>query len=153
MSALPETTKKFLEVAGLPVEAAPFLSFAPETLHWLAQAGADLDQLYWLGSDGSGNPLVADEDGVVWLIDHETTGRRTLVNSSVPTLAECVLAYRNFVAETIAVGGDDAYLDGEIPKGAIEKLSSSIQAIDNAGAQSGSFWGEELLRLSAEAGI
>ena len=151
VSRLPENTKRFLETAGLPIAAAPFLSFAPGTLDWLRQAGDDLDRFFPLGSDGSGDPLAVDEDGIVWLIDHEAPARRTLVNSSVSALAECLLAYRALVVEAVAIGGENAVLDGRIPRHLIEAFSGSIAIVDPTAAQPGSFWGWEVSRLSAEA--
>lgn len=150
-SALPEITKHFLRVAGMPQEAAPFLSFASTTLRWLGNAKGDLNQLYSIGSDESGNPIVVDKNGVVWLIDHEMTSRRTFVNSSVPMLADCLLAYRGFVAEAVAIGGDDALLYGRISHSIIKRVFDSIKMIDHPAARSGSFWDGELSRLSEEA--
>lgn len=150
-SGLPEDTKRFLVAAGLPQEAAPCLSFAPGTLDWLRQPGDDLDCFYALGSDGSGNPFAVDEDGVVWLIDHERPCLRTLVNSSVAALAECLLAYRTLVTEAVAIGGEDACLDGRIPRHIIEAFSRSVNDVDSEVAGSETFWSQELSRLMAEA--
>jgi hypothetical protein len=88
-------------------------------------------------------------DGVVWLIGHDLPTRRSLMNSSLPALAQCLVAYRTLVAEVIASEGDDAYLDGRIPKQMIDAFSVSVRAIDPAAATSETFWGGELLRLDA----
>jgi hypothetical protein len=151
VNRLPEDTKRFLEAAGLPQDAAPFLSFSPGTLDWIRQPGDDLGCFYALGFDGSGNPFAVDEDGVVWLIDHENPHIRTLVNSSVASLAGCLLAYRSMVAETISIGGEDAFLEGYIPRHAIEAFSRSVSNVDSKASGSGTFWGQELARLMAEA--
>jgi len=71
------------------------------------------------------------------------------MNSSLPALAQCLVAYRTLVAEVIASEGDDAYLDGRIPKQMIDAFSVSVRAIDPAAATSETFWGGELLRLDA----
>lgn len=151
VSRMPESAKQFLESAGLPQEAAPFLSFGPGGLDWLRRPGDDLDRYYAVGTDASGDPLVVDEDGVVWLIDHEAPDHRTLVNSSVQALADCLLAYRNLVVETVATGGEDALLNGLIPRRAIEACSGGFSAVDSVAVRSGTFWGQELSRLFAEA--
>jgi len=145
-SALPDEVKNFLHVAGLPDEAAPFLSFKPLTLEWLGNA----DRRYPIGSDGSGNPIVIDEQGVVWLIDHEAPTRTSLVNSTVGTLADCLIAYRGLVTEVISIGGDDAFLDGRVPKHLTERFAASVCASDPAAAQPGTFWAGEVSRLFAE---
>lgn len=146
-SKLPNDVKHFLTVAGLPAEAAPFLTFGPDTLDWLDQLD-DSASLYPLGSDGSGDPIVVDMHGVVWLIDHDQPTHRSLMNSSLPALAQCLIAYRTLVEEVIASEGDDAYLDGRIPKHMTDAFSESVRAIDPAAATSETFWGGELSRLN-----
>jgi hypothetical protein len=146
-SALPEEAKDFLATAGLPVEAAPFLSFKPLPLRWLGEQ----EQRYPIGLDGNGDPLVVDELGVVRLIDHEAPTHAILVNSSVRSLAECLIAYRTLVSETVSLGGEDAYIDGRVPKHLIDALSASISASDPPAGQAATFWGMELSRLISEA--
>jgi len=148
---MPESVRQFLENAGLPQEAAPFLSFGPGKLDWLRRPEDDLDRYSVVGTDGSGDPLVVDEDGVVWRIDHEAPDQKTLVNSSMQALAECLLAYRNLVLETVALGGEGAYLNGLTPGRIIEAFSSAVAGVDAAAGRPGTFWGQELSRLLAEA--
>lgn len=147
-SKLPEDVKHFLVVAGLPAEAAPFLTFGPGTLDWLDPLD-DSASLYPVGSDGSGDSIAVDLHGVVWLIDHEQPTHRSLMNSSVPALARCLIAYRTLVAEVIASEGDDAYLNDRIPKHMTEAFSKAVRAIDPDAATSETFWGRELSRLNA----
>ncbi|MBS0504913.1 MAG: SUKH-4 family immunity protein [Proteobacteria bacterium] len=144
---LPAATQDFLVAGGLPQEAAPFLTFGPETLDWLRQPGDDLDRLYALGSDGSGDPLAVDDCGRVWQIDHERPHRKVLVNTSVAALAQCLLAYRTLIAEAVTVGGEDAFLDGRIARHAIDAFYRSIDGVDREAAGPGTFWGQELSRL------
>ena len=91
----------------LPRESAPFLSFdqAEHPLpvweafaspsDWSAEDRQRLAAYRMIGSDGSGNPICVEEgSGAVWLLDHEDWFRtRQFVNTSVPRLAECLLAY------------------------------------------------------------
>ena len=151
-SELPPSAKLFLEAAGLPKEAAPFLNFGPTSLDWLGRSRQDdFETYYAVGSDGAGNPFVVDPKGTVCLIDHEAPGRMTFVNSSVEALAECLLAYRSLVMATVAAGGEDAFLDGRISRQMIEAFSGSVGAVDSAAVRPGSFWAGELSRLFAEA--
>lgn len=143
---IPESAKRFLQSAGLPSEAAPFLSFQPIRLDWL---GPRSEEFYGVGSDGAGNPLAIDADGAIWLIDHEAPDRRMFVNSSVEVLAESLLAYRRLVEEATEAGGEDSFLDGSVPEHAIDTLSRSISAVDHASIGAGTFWAAELSSLRA----
>jgi len=105
---------------------------------------------YPIGSDGDGSPIVIDERGVVWLIDHETPTRASFVNSTVGALADCLIAFRALVRETISTGGDDAFLDGHVPKHLTEDFAASVTALDPAALQTGTSWGGEISRLIAE---
>ena len=97
--------KAFLVQAGLPADAAPFLTFdAPKSadLPTVAEQWGVADELRRyrvIGSDGSGNPIVLDEKSegeVVWL-DHENRFSRALMNKSIRQMAESLLAYRKLV--------------------------------------------------------
>ncbi len=150
-SHIPQSAKRFLETAGLPKEAAPFLTFGQASLNWLGRSGQfDGESYYAVGFDGAGNPFAIDSEGTVWLIDHEAPDHMTFVNSSVQTLAECLLTYRKLVVATIAAGGEDAFLDGRIPRGIAEAFSRSVEMADSAAVRSESFWGIELSGLIAE---
>jgi hypothetical protein len=104
--SLPADAARFLVEVGLPRSCAPFLAFddvARGPLSLVAFYGshqfspADLARLasfYVVGSDGGGNPLCLDSahGGEIVMLDHEDGFRtRTLVASSVETLAEALL--------------------------------------------------------------
>jgi hypothetical protein len=148
---VPDETRAFLQVAGLPAEAAPFLSFEPGDLSWLQADDLvpDLASYLAIGSDGEGSPFVVDGSGIVWLIDHEAPSRRSYVNSSVHLLAECLLAYREVVVETITIGGEDAFLDERVPEALIGSLAARIETADASALGAGTFWQGELNRLRA----
>jgi hypothetical protein len=59
------------------------------------------------------------------------------VNSTLEALADCLIAYRALVTATVSVGGDDAFLDGRVPKHLIERFAASVSASDPAAAQPG----------------
>jgi hypothetical protein len=91
----------------LPEEAAPFLTFGefasqpriwevfgiPE--QWPQAERSRLDAWRMIGSDSAGDPICIEETtGAVWVLNHENRFRtRVFFNSSVPQLAECLLAY------------------------------------------------------------
>lgn len=151
--------KSFLAQAGLPQDAAPFLSFeAPKSgpLPTLAQKWKlppSFAVFRLIGSDGSGNPLALDEsqNGEVVLLDHDLKFARVLVNKSIRQLAESLLAYRKLVRATQEEFGEDAYLDGQTSPAARQELRSELATIDAAAMQADCFWHAELQNLDANA--
>jgi hypothetical protein len=157
--ATAEEDKTFLLQAGLPSEAAPFLTFevpsAGELTTVAAQwnLGKEFQRYRAIGSDGSGNPFAIDEGqgGEVVCLDHDNRFSRVLVNKSVRQLAESLLAYRKLVEDTRAEFGDDAFLDGKTSPAARARLQQELSRIDSDAMQPGCFWHGELQNLSANA--
>lgn len=152
--------KAFLVQAGLPADAAPFLTFdAPKSadLPTVAEQWGVADEFRRyriIGSDGSGNPIALDEQSegeVVWL-DHENRFSRALMNTSVRQMAESLLAYRKLVIDTQAEFGPDAFLDGKASVAARRKLKEELTRIDPEAVMPGCFWHGELQNLDANAG-
>jgi hypothetical protein len=134
---------KMVVIGGevLPASAAPCLDFTstarPQRIYecfgsasdWSESERVRLENFLVIGGDGAGNPICLEEPGgTVVLLDHEDRFHtRQFVNSSIPQLAECLLAYL-----------------GE------EKASSfqpAVQAIDPAALKEGAFWQCELSLL------
>jgi len=110
---LPSEAKYFLVEGGLPKSAAPFLSFedvakgllriwqvygTATPQFWKDEDRRRLQSFCIIGSDGVGNPICLDEqnNGRVVLLDHEDNFRTiTFMNSGIPELAECLLAFRD----------------------------------------------------------
>lgn len=152
--------KALLVEAGLPTDAAPFLSFkAPKSAELPTVAeqwgtGTEFERYRVIGSDGSGNPITLDtqtQEGVV-LLDHENRFARIVMNTSVRQMAESLLAYRKFVEDTQAEFGPDAFLDGKTSVAARTNLKAALTQIDAASLKPGSFWDGELNNLDANAG-
>jgi len=158
--ALAEEDKAFLLQAGLPENAAPYLTFdEPESgeLPTVAEQWslAKVFKRYRaIGSDGSGNPIALDErqNGEVVYLDHENEFAPVLVNKSIRQLAESLLAYRKLVKDTQAELGEDAFLDGQTSVAARKKLKQELTRIDPAAMKAGCFWHGELKNLDANAG-
>lgn len=153
-----EADKTFLSQAGLPVSAAPFLNFtAPDSgelptlaaLWDLAEAFAAYREI---GSDGGGNSIALDENnnGEVVLIDHDNDFSRQLVNTSIPQLAESLLAYRKLVNDMSDECRDDTVLGGKPSPSACKALRNELTRIDPAAMQAGCFWHNEVEMLEAE---
>jgi len=157
---LSEDDIAFLEQAGLPKDAAPFLSFEAPKTGELPSVAAVWSQpkafasYRVIGSDGSGNPIALDKTGTgeVILLDHDNGFARFLVNTSVRQLAESLLAYRKFVRDTQGEFGEDAFLDGNSSPAARNELRRELARIDSATLDSSCFWHGELSNLDAEAG-
>ena len=157
---LSEEDRTFLVQAGLPEDAAPFLTFdVPES----GQLPTVADQ--WkqpkafaayrvIGSDGSGNPIALDENnnGEVVLLDHENKFAKVLVNKSIRQLAESLLAYRKLVNDTQDEFGEDAFLDGKTSPASRKALRQELARIDPAAIKASCFWHAELQNLDANAG-
>jgi len=158
--ALAAEDKAFLVQAGLPADAAPFLTFdAPKSadLQTVAEQWGrenEFQRYRVIGSDGSGNPIALDENhqGEVVCLDHENRFARVLMNTSIRQMAESLLAYRKLVEDSQAAFGPDAFLDGKTSAAAREELRQGLTAIDPAAMQPGCFWHGQLQTLDANAG-
>lgn len=151
--------KAFLTQAGLPTDAAPFVSFDAPTsgeLPTLADQyglSAEFRRYRIIGSDGSGNPIALDEQsqGEVVCLDHESRFASTLMNTSIRQMAESLLAFRKLVNDTHAEFGPDAFLDGKVSLAARKNLSEKLTEIDPDAVKPGTFWFGELQILDANA--
>ncbi len=100
-----------------------------------------------LGSDGSGNPICIDEEhrSSVVVLEHDGGFRVQFMNSSVPQLAECLLAYRDFWGRLRAAGADDDFIDyRRLPKDIKEWICAELERIDKAGFAKGTFWASQV---------
>ena len=121
----------------LPRDAAPCMSFRQATRQsrvwevfgaqadWSAEDRTRLAAYCVIGSDGAGNPVCVEQRScAVWLLDHEDWfGPRQFVNSSIPQLAECLLAYM-----------------GETEP---ERFRRTVHEIDPHALTDGAFWWHE----------
>lgn len=158
---LKASTAEFLAVAGLPQDAAPFLSFgelneasSPFGLKLSAvfdHLGGEYERFIVLGFDGSGNTIAIDtgnDDQVVWL-DHEDDFRHAYMNSSIGALATFLLGYRDFVQDLLNAKGEDAFLNGEYEDHELAELQQKLELVDSRAFDSGTFWSQELGTMNA----
>lgn len=135
-----KVAEHFLTTAGLPIEAAPCLTFGEQSLDWIP---AERRQDYLaIGSDGAGNPIVLNTDGTVLLLDHERHFEPSYVNSDVPTLAEALLRYRELIDDA-AITSD---FDGEISEPLRERFASFLEKLDPKCLEENQMWASELRR-------
>lgn len=156
--AIPAGDKEFLIAAGLPEDAAPFLSFRETgefpTVDSVFRQPAALRRYRMIGSDSAGSPIALDEggSGEVVVLDHENQFSPALMNSSVRQLAESLLAYRKLVADTVAQFGPDAFLDGRTSVASRAELRRTLETMDAAAMRPGCFWHGQVQALDANAG-
>jgi len=149
---LPKETISFLVEAGLPRSCAPFVGFEELASglrriwevyspgQWKDTTKEILAPFVVIGMDGSGSPICLTEpDGRVVIPDHELFNhpkrcRRDAVfmNTSVPQLAECLLA---------------------AACAPLEERLDTIRSIDRPAAEMGAFWHCDIAsELEMEAG-
>lgn len=160
--AMAPEDKAFLQQAGLPEDAAPFLAFDPPVDElptvadeWPGAKGCERYRM--IGADGEGNPIAIDEAraGEVVLLNHERQFARTLMNTSVRQLAASLLAYRTYVDGILAESEDEddnALLESHGTPAARQALRAELTRIDPAAMQPTCFWHVELANLDAAAG-
>jgi hypothetical protein len=157
--AISDEEKEFLVQAGLPEDAAPFLTFQVPGSRELPTVAEEWEQpkefgcYRLIGSDGAGNPIALDESrqGEVVYLDHEKRFARVVLNKSIRQLAESLLAYRKMIKDSQAEFGEDAFLDGKTSTAARKELRQELTRIDPAAMKSGCFWHGELQNLDANA--
>jgi hypothetical protein len=155
----PETTD-FLRVAGLPENAAPYLTFIKDTsdlydgINKLTKQYEFIDQSYEkfvvIGSDGSGNPIAintAADDRIEW-IDHEDFSSCYL-NASIHHLADTLVAYRDFV-RSVLENHENAFMNSDFTDDQFKILEAQILSIDEQALAENNFWKAELDTLQTD---
>ena len=141
---IPSNARALLVEAGLPTDAAPLLCFGPPASGTLERASkvwhqpSSFDRYRILGGNGSGDPVCLDEDaeGQIVYLNHDSNFERVLMASSILTLAECLVQFRNVIADA---GGDTELISQE----QFESLLGRFRAIDPTASEEGGFWQQE----------
>jgi SUKH-4 immunity protein len=154
--SLSNETIEFLNSTGLPDDAAPFLSFAKNTtdifdgVNKLTSQYDFLEQEFEkyivIGSCGDGDPIVintSNNDQIEWL-DHEDYFSSRFFNSSIKTLANCLLVYRDFVLTVQKENGEDAFINAEFTDEQFSSLKEQLTLMDNRTTSEDGFWQAEL---------
>jgi hypothetical protein len=143
---IPGEAKSFLTNIGLPEDAAPFLDFGGSrhismpTVTEVWKAGERRYRI--IGSNGYGDPVCVDTEsaGRVFYLLHDDQMTPRFMNSSIPQLAYSLLAFREVVAETNAIGGKGAFLEGRIPPEIVDRFITKMETIDPPAISSEHFW-------------
>lgn len=154
---LSETTHEFLRMAGLPIAAAPFLSFYQDVentytgIRRLTKMYDHLEGPAWekyivIGSDGEGSPIVinTDKSDRIELLDHEINFSAKLCNSSIHRFAACLYFYRSFVETIQEENGEDAFMDGDFTDEHLEQLKQNLHKADPGILEIKGFWSDQI---------
>ncbi|MBB4636886.1 SUKH-4 family immunity protein [Longimicrobium terrae] len=148
-AAVSEENRRFLAEAGLPEDAAPFLSFGPppedaRTLPEMWGLPAEYAKYTVIGGNGSGDPIVVMPDGAVACLNHDDGMAEMYINRNVPVLAETLLRFRNLIAEAQRIGGPGAYWDAAVPAGLQREFRDFLFAADPRACEPDTLWGAEM---------
>lgn len=161
---LNSSTAEFLNQAGLPDEAAPFLSFVGDNVkdkydgidlltNWFDFLPSAYSKYIVIGSDGCGDILAlnTEQDCMVEWLDHEDGFAPRFMNSSILHLTSGLVAYGKFIQAIVQANGEDAYINSNFTDTQFDVLHDMLQDIDERCVQEG-FWQAELGSLIATRG-
>ncbi len=139
--------QRFLEEAGLPEAAAPALDFGPteETLPERWDLPDSFAKYVIIGDTGSGDPIVLTPAGSVVYLNHDSEMEEVYISKDVPTLAETLLRFRDLILETQRIGGQSAYVDGQVPADLQRGFQAFLQQADPRALEPDTLWGGEVI--------
>ncbi len=153
---LSQSTIDFLTTCGLPNDAAPFLTFCSDTddifegINKLTNQydflEPEFDKYVVIGSSGNGDPIAinTENNDQVVLLDHEDNFSSIFFNSTILTLAECLVVYRDFILTIQKENGEDALMNSDFTDEQFEKLNYQLEAADDKALTESGFWKDQL---------
>ena len=149
-------TIDFLTQAGLPVDAAPFLTFvdnSEDKYQGIARLTDQYDFLEeefkkWIviGSCSDGDPIAINieaNDQIDWL-DHDNYFAPGFFNSSIEALADCLIIYRDFISVVQQENGEGAFINGDFTDNQFETMKRNLLKTDEKALADNGFWKEQL---------
>jgi hypothetical protein len=149
-------TVEFLTQAGLPRDAAPYLSFVNNSEDKYEGIIRLTDQFEFLedefkkwiviGSCSDGDPIAINvdaDDQIDWL-DHDNYFEPGFFNSSIEALVDCLVIYRDFVSTIQRENGDDAFMNSDFTDIQFETMKSKLLKADNKALVDNGFWKAQL---------
>ena len=156
---LQAATIEFFIAAGLPNNAAPYLSFVKDSrdiydgINKLTTQYDYLEPEYAkyivIGSDGNGNAIAINtaQNDRIELLDHENEFVGCYMNESIHHLAELLIIFRDFVSLVQEENGDEAYVNSNFTDAQFETLKHKIEIADPKALSEDGFWKGELEML------
>ena len=157
LSLLPSTID-FLTIAGLPKYAAPNLSFANDSNDRVFGINKLVDQYNFLidtheyekyvviGSCRDGDVIAVNtmEQDLISQLDHEDLFSSTFFNSSIETLADFLIIYRDFESSVTAERGEEGYRSCYFTDIQFDELKAKMLKSDRRALIEEGFWKDEL---------
>jgi hypothetical protein len=156
---LSQPTVDFLAIAGLPIYCEPYLSFANDTddifygINKLTEQfdfeedKEKYDNYIVIGFCRDGDAIAidtADNDKVVEL-DHEDIFKSMYFNSSIETLADFLIFYRDFIVEVLQDKNPEDNLQCfNFTDEQFDQLKSKMKSVDSQAVTVKGFWKDEL---------
>jgi hypothetical protein len=149
-------TVEFLTQAGLPRDAAPYLSFVNDSEDKYEGTIRLTDQFDFLeddfkkwiviGSCSDGDPIAVktESNDQIDCLDHDNYFEPGFFNSSIEALAECLVIYRDFIILIQRENGDDAYMDANFTDLQFEVLKNNLLKADKNVLADNGFWKRQL---------
>lgn len=145
---VPSDAREFLQRAGLPGQAAPFLIFHVPAVGPLPSAtsvypiNGGFDAGTVIGSTGSGDPIVITTSGTVAYLDHDCGFASHYINRSIPMFAATLLRYRNLIQEACEA------TDGDLSETQKMRFIDFLKEHDPKSLNDGSMWIDEIKQLN-----
>ena len=151
-----QSTIDLLTISGLPKDAAPYLSFCNDSddlydgINKLTTQydflEPEFDKYIVIGSCNDGDPIAinTEKNDQVECLDHEDYFTPQLFNSSIYSLVNCLIAYRDFIITIQNENGEDAYINSDFTNEQFEKLKLEITQADNRVLTEKGFWYQQL---------
>jgi hypothetical protein len=149
-------TVEFLTHAGLPKDAAPYLSFVNnsedkhEGIIRLTDQFDFLEEEFkkWvvIGSCSDGDPIAVNtesNDRIDWL-DHENYFEPGFFNSSIEALVGCLIVYREFISVVQRENGEDAFMNADFTDIQFDAMKVKLLNADNEALVDNGFWRHQL---------
>jgi len=156
-----QSTAIFLKTIGLPIDAAPFLSFSKDSdesykgflklTDFYDFLEKDFDKYIVIGSTGNGDEIVIDtiDNCKIKILDHEDNFSEIFANNSIDKFAKGLIIYHDFIETVIQENGDSSLLDFNYSYNQIEDLRQNLINNDKDSMVSGCFWSQEIEILIA----
>lgn len=146
----------FLTMAGLPADAAPFLSFVQDKAELYNSIGKltryynflppEFAKYVVIGHTADGDVIAIDtenEDQVAYL-DHEDNFSSRFFNTNINALAGCLVVYRSFEQTVTLEHGENAWIESVFTDEQFETLKQGLIAADSRALVEDGFWKEDL---------
>lgn len=149
---LSDITCDFFNISGLPIQAAPFLSFCNATddrYHGINKLTSQYEFLepsfgkyIVIGSCNDGDPIVIniENNDQIEYLDHDDCFYPSFFNTSIYTLAHSLLVFRDFILNIETENGENAVMNSDFTDMQFERLKNDLLVVDPVALNVNNFW-------------